>query len=149
MKQIVEMEKLEPAIREVVGAGGTVRLTVTGQSMFPTLIENRDSVVLVKPSKLKKGDIVLYQRQNGAYVLHRIVKIKNDEFYLCGDNQTAIEFPIYERQIFAVVSAIARKDKIISVTDKKYRIVSFIWSTFIPLRPFFLRTVVKMKRKTS
>ena len=147
MKQIVEMSRIEPAIRQIVEVGGVVRLTVTGQSMFPTLVEKRDSVLLVKPDKIKKGDIVLYQRKNGDYVLHRIVKKKKDEFSLCGDNQTIIECPIYREQIFGVVSGIVRKGKIIPVTDVKYRIASFVWTRFIGLRPFLLRNFIKMKRK--
>lgn len=147
MKQIVEMSKIEPAIREIMGVGGVVRLTVTGMSMFPTLVEKRDSVLLVKPDKVKKGDIVLYQRQNGDYVLHRIVGKKKDEYSLCGDNQTLIEFPIYREQIFGVVSGIVRKGVTIPVTNAKYRMASFVWVRFIRLRPFILRNYVKMKRK--
>ena len=147
MKQIVEMCKIEPTIREIVEVGGVVRLVVTGHSMLPTLVEKRDSVLLVKPNKIKKGDIVLYQRKNGDYVLHRIVKKKNGIFYLCGDNQTAVEYPIYKEQIFGLVTGIVRKGKIIPVTDVKYRIASSVWTNFIKLRPFILRNYVKMKRK--
>lgn len=147
MKQIVEMSKIEPTIREIVGAGGVVRLTVTGMSMFPTLVEKRDSVLLVKPEKVKKGDIVLYQRANGDYVLHRIVGKDKEAFSLCGDNQTMIEYPIYHNQIFGVVSGIVRKGTTISVTNKKYQLASFVWTRFIKLRPFLLRNFVKMKRK--
>lgn len=147
MKQIVEMRKLEPAIREIVCAGGTVRLTVTGQSMLPTLVEKRDSVILTKPDKLKKNDIILYQRSNGAYVLHRIVKVKKDHYHLCGDNQMAVEFPIYPDQIIAVVSAIIRKGKLIEKTNLGYRIISSIWTNFISLRPFMLKTVMKTKNR--
>lgn len=147
MKQIVDMGKIESTIREIVGAGGVVRLTVTGQSMLPTLVEKRDSVLLTKPDKVKKGDIVLYQRSNGDYVLHRIVKKKKDTFCLCGDNQTMIEYPIYPEQIFGVVSGIIRKGKTISTNNIRYRIASFTWTNFIKLRPFILKSYIKMKRK--
>ena len=147
MKQIVEMCKIEPTIREIVGAGGVVRLTVTGQSMSPTLIEKRDSVLLKKPDKLKKGDIVLYQRKNGDYVLHRIVKKKKGEFGLCGDNQTLVEYPIYQEQVFGAVSGIIRKGKTIPVTNFKYQVASFVWTNFIKLRPLIIRKYVKIKRK--
>ena len=145
MKQVVEMSKIEPTIREIVGAGGVVRLTVTGKSMLPTLVEKRDSVLLKKPDRIKKGDIVLYQRKNGDYVLHRIVKKKKDCFCLCGDNQTMIECPVYAEQIFGLVSGIVRKGEVIPVTNIKYRIASFVWTNFIKLRPFILRNYVKLK----
>ena len=147
MKRIVDMKRLEPSIREIIGAGGNVKLTVTGQSMMPTLIEHRDSVILAKPDKLKKNDIVLYQRSNGEYVLHRIVKVTKNGFGMCGDNQMKVECPIFPEQIIAVVSAIVRKDKMISKNNLKYKISSFVWSNFIPMRPFMLKTVTKIKTR--
>lgn len=146
MKQIVDMKKLEPAIREIVSAGGTVKLTVTGHSMLPTLAEHRDSVILEKPDKIKKSDIVLYQRTNGDYVLHRIVKVKKDEYHLCGDNQMAVEHPIYKHQIIAVVSAIIRKGKKIGKNNPSYRFSAFVWTNFIPLRPIMYKAVKKLKK---
>ncbi len=147
MKQIVDMKKLEPSIREIVGAGGNVRLTVTGQSMMPTLIEHRDCVILTKPGNLKKGDIILYQRTNGDYVLHRITKVKKDGLELCGDNQMKPEFPVLPEQVIAVVSAIIRKGKLIEKSSITYRVSAFIWTNFIPLRPFMLKTVIKIKSR--
>ena len=149
MKRIVDMKTLEPTIREIIDAGGAVRLTVTGRSMFPTLVEKRDSVILIKPGKLKKSDIILYQRTNGDYVLHRIVNVKKGGFALCGDNQTAIEFPIYENQVIAVVSAIIRKGKIIEKNNITYKISAMIWTNFISLRPFMFRTIIKMKNRSK
>lgn len=147
MKQIVDMKRLEPSIREIIGAGGNVKLTVTGQSMMPTLIEHRDSVILTKPGKLKKSDIVLYQRTNGEYVLHRIVKVTKDGYGMCGDNQIKVEYPVFPEQIIAAVSAIVRKNKMINKNNPKYMISSFIWTNFISLRPFMLKTVTKMKTR--
>ncbi|MBR6523179.1 MAG: S24/S26 family peptidase [Clostridia bacterium] len=147
MKQIVDMKRLEPSIREIIGAGGNVKLTVTGQSMMPTLIEHRDSVILAQPDKPKKSDIVLYQRTNGEYVLHRIVKVTKDGFGMCGDNQLKVEYPVFPEQIIAVVSFIVRKGEMISKNNPKYKLSSFIWTNFIPMRPFMLKTVTKMKTR--
>lgn len=64
----------------------TVRPTI-GTSMEPLLHENSTLVVIVKNfSNLKKGDIVLFQRECGSFVLHRITKIKGDCFFIRGDN---------------------------------------------------------------
>ena len=147
MKQIVDMKKLEPSIREIVGAGGNVRLTVTGKSMMPTLIEHRDSVILEKPDKLKKSDIVLYQRSNGDYVLHRIVKIKKDGLGMCGDNQMVVEFPILPEQVIAVVSAIVRKGRRIEKTAFGYRFSAFLWTNLIPMRPMIYKTAMKIRAR--
>ena len=53
----------------------SIILKVRGMSMFPLLKDNRDSFKLEKiTSKPKRKDIVLYKRDNGQYVLHRIIK---------------------------------------------------------------------------
>ena len=80
------MEELCPMIQELLAGGSTVQLTVTGISMRPMLLHRRDQVELAKaPSKLKRCDIPLYQRQNGSYVLHRIVKVEKDGTYALYD----------------------------------------------------------------
>ena len=147
MKQIVDMEKLEPSIREIVEAGGTVRLVVTGKSMLPVLMEKRDSVILEKPGTLKKGDIVLYRRTNGDYVLHRIVKIKKDGMGMCGDNQKLVEFPIMPEQIIATCSAIIRKGRRIEKNNLAYRFMVFVWINLIPLRPQIYRLAKNIRKR--
>ena len=68
---------------------GEAPLRVTGSSMHPVLRDQKDTVYLQKPQKpLKTGDVILYRRDNGAYVLHRIVKCRGEGRYICsGDNQ--------------------------------------------------------------
>ena len=47
-------------------------LLISGNSMSPFLVHGRDTVYLTKVNRpLRKGDIVLYQRKGGAYILHR------------------------------------------------------------------------------
>ena len=56
-------------------------LVVTGNSMLPFLVHKRDTVYLTKIKKpLKVGDMVLYQRLNGEYILHRICRIKDKTY---------------------------------------------------------------------
>ena len=67
-------------LRELVEDGNSVSLNVSGMSMFPFLEHERDTVYFEAPKrKLRRGDIVFYQRSNGQYVMHRIYKVKGDE----------------------------------------------------------------------
>ena len=73
-----------------------------------------------------KYDIPLYQRDDGAYVLHRITKV--GETYTCiGDNQFAYEPGIRHDQVIAVVSAFTRGEKKISVEDFWYLVYTRLW----------------------
>lgn len=106
--------------------------------MLPLIVQGRDSVALIKPSgELKKGDIAFYLRDNGQYVLHRVVRAENGVYSMCGDNQLNIEQGIEQRHIIGVVSKIYRKDKLITHQKLSYRLYVFIWSCFFVRRVYF------------
>lgn len=135
----ISMSELVPLIKEVIDGGGKFSFKVTGSSMFPLLIEGRDSVILEKVHTLKAGDIILYQRDDGNYVLHRIVKIKNNELYLCGDAQFVVEYPIRYDQVIAVVTSFIRGGETISVTESKYKFYTKVWCHTLKTRPYILK----------
>lgn len=122
-------------LKELVLDGNEVSLKVAGSSMAPFLIHNRDIVYLKKiVQPLHKGDICFFQRRDGAYILHRIYKIKGNDYYFVGDNQVDIEGPIDRSQIFAIVFKVKRKDKIIEPGDFWWNFFYYVWIRIIPLR---------------
>lgn len=130
---------------EQLNTNEVLKITPQGTSMFPFFLGGRDHVYVTKPSfPLKKGDIALFQRDNGIYVIHRVYKVCKQEskvlYYMLGDNQTWIEGPIQSNQIHAVVLQIVRKGKIIHCkTNLFYRFLMKCWMFIRPLRPFVLR----------
>ena len=109
-----------PMMKEQLAAGKQIRFMPRGISMLPMLRQGIDSVILSPVSgKLKKYDLPLYQRENGKYVLHRIIKA--GETYTCrGDNQFVNENGIRQNQMIALVTGFTRGEKEYSVTDWKY-----------------------------
>lgn len=132
-------EELMPLLK----AGKTVEIHPYGSSMFPLIVSLSDSVFLCAPNDvpLKKGDILLYQRENGLLVLHRLCRICKDGYYFTGDNQTAVEGPLQRTQVLAVVTHICRKGRTFSVKHPVYRLLSNIWLTLRPVRPFISRPI--------
>ena len=102
------MASLSPLIEEVIKSGNNAELTVFGTSMEPFLLHGVSRVRLSKVENLTNGDVVLYRRDSGAYVLHRIVAIKNGFYTMCGDNQCVLEHGIRRDQILAVMIAFSR-----------------------------------------
>ena len=103
------LDEYIPLIREVIDSGGEFRLYPRGTSMLPLLRQGIDSVALTAPDKLKRGNILLYQRTNGQYVLHRIVRVRRDgSLWFSGDNHMTIEKGIDRKQIIALVTAVYR-----------------------------------------
>lgn len=143
LKHITE---LSPIMEECLRSGKKVRLTVVGNSMFPLFSSKRDSVVLSKKESYRKYDIIFYRRENGACILHRIVAGRDGAFFLCGDNQTRLEYPVYPGQILGAVEAFQRKGKMCSIKSLSYRLYTVLWCAVRPLRPVLLSAALKLRR---
>lgn len=135
-----EVKKIKAAemfnlVSEIIAQGQSARIAVTGTSMYPFLRDSIDSVELSRAdfSSVARRDIVLIRRNDGAYVLHRIIKTTSQDIYIIGDAQQWIEGPVSPDKLIAVVSAIWRKDKKISCTNPWWQIMSEVW---LRLRPF-------------
>lgn len=115
-----KMEDVYPFIEASIKDGGQFVLFPRGTSMNPTIYEGKDCVVLTEIKELKQYDIVLYKRLSGQFVLHRIMKIKNGNFTMCGDNQYIFEKGIKREQILAVVDEVRKEDGTIYDKDKIY-----------------------------
>lgn len=153
----VPLDDLMPLIRESLAAGQDVRFYPRGVSMLPMLRQGVDSVVL-SPVRgpLERYDIPLYQRDCGSYVLHRVVKVRQDgagSTYDCsGDHQFAIERGIRHDQVIAVVSGFYRGNQYYNVTDAKYRMYCWALHHSRGLRHFRWRCIGfarRLKRKLS
>lgn len=105
-----KMQEVYPFIAESIKDGGQFILYPRGTSMNPSIYEGKDCVVLVEIKEPQKFDIVLYKRKSGQFVLHRIMKIKNGKYTMCGDNQYLFEKGIERNQLLAVVSEIRKEN---------------------------------------
>ncbi len=143
MNKQVDKEKLDiagaqlvPIMKEQINMGRTVRFKPRGTSMLPLIRQGRDSVTLEKINRpLKRNDIVFYQRDNGQFVLHRIVRI-GDTITCSGDNEYTFEKNLRHDQMFAVVCKFSRDDKEYSVNCLPYRLYYNYIYIFRPLRHF-------------
>ena len=147
-----DMASLYPFIAPIISQGGTVKIKVTGYSMYPLVSSRRDSVLLGKCGKLKIGDVPLFQREDGSFVLHRIVGKKNGAYVLMGDYETKKEYPVYPDRIVAVAKGFYRKDSFWSCESFRYKLYSAFWRRTVFIRPFMLKCLailadVKSKRK--
>jgi len=120
-----------------------VCIKVRGYSMYPFLLPGKDEVLVEKVdlSKVKRGDVVLYRRDQGILVLHRIWKRQGNDFFMVGDNQSEIEGPLNGHQIKGKMIAFIKNEKQISVKKISYRMISTIWLFLRPLRPFISKMI--------
>lgn len=135
-----------PLIQERLAAEQTVKFSPKGTSMLPMLRQGIDMVTLSPlPEQLQKYDLPLYRRDNGKFVLHRIVDV-GDTYTCMGDNQVDPEPGLRHEQMIAVVTAFTRGERVIPVTDPGYRLYCRIWVATMPLRKFVRRIKNRLKR---
>lgn len=117
-----------------------VYVSVTkGASMQPLFRTNRDVIVLRAPeTEPKKYDVALYRSYAGKYILHRIIKVKKNEYIIRGDNTFVLEHVSKDR-ILAVLTEFTRKGKKHSVNDLSYKIYSRIWNFIYPVRLLYVK----------
>lgn len=115
--------------KELLDSGRFVGRT-SGVSMLPLLRQNRDIVIIesVNTERLpQKMDVVLYQRKDGANILHRMIGKRNGIYIIRGDNCYSKEF-VEDKQLLGILIGIYRDDMYIDVKmNKKYVIYSYIW----------------------
>lgn len=134
----VPMEELIKVIRLQLETAGQANLTVTGCSMLPMLRQYRDSVILTPVrEQLKPGDIALYRREDGRYVLHRVIAVMPEGYCFCGDNQAEKEF-VPDSQLIALVVAYSRDGKKHTLESLRYRFYRWCWVRLFFMRKYYI-----------
>ncbi len=136
-----DMDALYPLIEPIISRGDTVKMKVTGYSMYPLVSSRRDSVLLGKADKLRVGDVSLFQRSDGSFILHRIVGQQDGAFYFCGDYETKKEYPVYPSQIVAVAKGFYRNERFIPCDSFLYKLYCIFWRSTFCIRPFLLKSL--------
>ena len=134
------MSELSKLLELRLGGDGSAVLTVTGSSMVPMLYNWKDQVWLKKMHRdPKRGDLILYCRANGQYVLHRVVQSEDLVGCICcGDNCCESEL-VNRSAILAVVFAFTHKGRYYTVENRIYRLYAWIWTELMPFRKPILR----------
>ena len=143
------LNELVPLMKILFEEGKTVKLLACGRSMSPLLKDGVDSVILAKcqnPRSLKRCDVPLYHRQDGKYVLHRIVKKTKTGFWMCGDAQWDIEKEIPFENIDAVAVGFIKGKKEIKTSHIGYKLYSFFWVVALPFRGLIFKAWRRLRK---
>ena len=145
--RLVDTVEYVGVLRGLVEEGHEVSMLVSGSSMSPFLIHLRDTIYFKKPDRpLRAGDMVFYQRDSGQYVMHRILRVRGDAYDIIGDAQIEVERGVRRDQIFAVITRIRRKGKLIGPGDFWWTFFARVWTKLIPLRPLIARAYARLIR---
>jgi len=139
------MNKL--SFEEILEKEGRLIYSNVGDSMLPLIRQGRDLLLIERPSgRLKKYDVPLYRRESGQYVLHRVLKVREEDYVICGDNRWQKETGISDRQVLGVLTAVIRDGREIPMSSPGFRLQAHLWCDLFPLRAFILKVIYCFKR---
>ncbi|MBQ3109532.1 MAG: S24/S26 family peptidase [Clostridia bacterium] len=139
MENKTKFETVMPFINQAFEKGESFTFKPNGVSMMPFIKGGQTSVTIEKyTGGAKKFDIVFYKRNDGKYVLHRIVKMLDACYGVCGDNQWWVE-KVKNEQIFAIVTNV----------DGKSTKGSLLYLHTLCLRRFIKHVVKYIKKHTG
>lgn len=148
MRDFVDLAELYPLIKEVTDNGGTFRLYPRGTSMEPMLHQGDDSVMLGAADTLNNGDVVFYKRDNGNFVIHRLIEKRNGTYTMCGDHQFSLEYGVKPSQILGKAVGFYKGDVYHEINEPEYleytkKMISRF--PFYRKNPFIYKTLKKIK----
>ena len=135
---------------DFISENGKLTYTNIGTSMMPLLRQGKDLFTVTKKGRkrCKKGDVILY-RKSGKYVLHRIIKVRKNDYVILGDNCINKEYGIKDRDIIGIMTSFVRSGREYSVNDLSYQIYSKIILTFTEPRIFLKKKYLSLKRRVK
>jgi hypothetical protein len=138
--RLVEPEHLMPQLPQLLQEVESVPLIISGNSMAPFLTHGRDTVYLSRLTQPpKRGDMVLYRRDCGQYILHRVFRQREGVYEMIGDGQLVVEPGIRADQIIAIVKTVRRKGKLLRKGSFCWAFFARVWLALVPARPVITR----------
>ena len=137
--KVLPNDEILHALIALVDDGQRVLLPVKGNSMLPFIIGGRENVEMVKPETIAVGDVVLAWINGNRFVVHRNIRINDDQLQLMGDgNITADEYcPLSDVKARAEYVIAPNGKRRYLYTPQRLRFSRF-WSRLLPVRRWIL-----------
>ena len=138
---------LDAVCRMLEEGNENVPVPVQGNSMRPFLRSADFAYLVPLGNTVKKGDIILFRRENGQYVLHRVYKIRPEGQYLMlGDSQVKAE-PVPRDRLLAKVAFVRCAGQLCRPGDFRWWFFENVWRWVAPWRTPISRIVSVFRKK--
>lgn len=106
-------------LKEELSKRGEVSFVPAGNSMWPTIKNKRQSVVVkTKTERLSPYDVALYIRYDGKAILHRVLSVTDFGYIICGDSLFTEE-KVKEDSVIGVLEGFYRGKKYIEARSEE------------------------------
>lgn len=126
----------------------SVAVPVAGGSMIPFLHSGDTAYLDLPRFPVKPGDILLYTRPNGQYILHRVIRVKGDgSLLMAGDAQMELEHLPNQDGVHARVTSASHRGKRNCPGQLRWWAYSHLWRWLLPYRHRLMFLREKLRRK--
>lgn len=122
------------------GVAVPITTLLQGSSMEPLIRYRKDPVTIIPLNrKLQMGDIILFERQDGAFVVHRLYHISDDgqTIQTWGDNCYEPDLPVSVSSVLGLVVSLKRNGKRVSLDTQEQRFYGIRWMNSRWRRPLW------------
>ncbi len=143
----MKSEKIKKISQYLLEDGYSLKLTVSGNSMFPFLLENeRVKIVPFQQSNINKGDILVFKK-SGRFIAHRLIHIdkKQNRLLTKGDFCFQKDSPLSTNEIIGKITVVYRKGKEIRLNTQQRNMINLIIAKFSFILPYLARVLKKLK----
>ena len=150
------MQEEKKDIEQILKNGTPVGFYPQGNSMHPTIVQGRDSVIVepLEDRKIRRVDVLLFRRPKdaprypGMLVLHRVWKAKKEGIYMVGDNEKQVEGPLNRECFLGIMTELNRKGSTIRASNLFYIFLTGSWLLIRPIR-FIVTKPLKIFKRNS
>ena len=135
---------------DMVEAGNSIPVNIQlyGASMQPLVRRLKDTVTIVPLKRpLKKGDVVLFQRRDDTYVVHRVWKLRGNQVQTMGDNVRSADAWMSPDAVLGLVTHVKRGGCRFCIDTPIWRSLGRAWLAIHPLRKGVRRVLGGIKRR--
>lgn len=140
-----ESGRIPEEIWETLAAEGfnvAIKVPILGGSMQPLLRPKGDFVKIIPLRRdLVLGDIIVFRRDDGRLIMHRVCKLMQDRVQTIGDNCEKPDRPVPYDAVFGLATHVIRGKHTIYVDNRFWRFVGRVLTLTIPLRMFLFKHV--------
>ena len=136
------------SIEEYLKEHNTLTYSNKGISMLPLLRQGKDLFIVEKkgPERCKSGDVLLFRRGDD-YVLHRVIRVREKDYVLLGDNSVKPETGVTDEDVLGIMTGFIRNGKTHSIQEPLYRAYSAVILRTTHVRVLFKKVYLKLTRK--
>ena len=145
---IIPSRELMPIVRAALERGQHVKMTVNGSSMRPFIYNNDEVEMISLKNSPKLGDILLVECENENYLIHRVVLIDGNGFYLRGDAHQYCDGRYQIQHVAGKVISTIHKEKIRRHDKGFFCLAGLIWLRIYRITPA-INFIIHLPRKIA